>query len=560
MNKRIVTILIVGIIIFAVGYAPIVLVNAQTPSHSYTTTTVDGVRIGYDITMKPGTPMNAPVAILVHGFAGNRIMMRMIAWGLAQDGFICASLDLRGHGSSEGSMSGLIIGPGNFSNDVNAVIASLHANGIGNTSRLVLIGHSMGGAVVLSLGAQLPSVQAVIALEPAASPSYVNTTNPKNLLLVMSTGDSVINDTAIKATFYKSINNTAGNENTVYDISGNRRELFVVGGIDHLSVLYTSVVVAEVVKWATTYVQGTAQPLTISPEIIALGAYVSIAGGIIIIISALTLVYDALRPPKRKSEAPTKTDIKSFLTLGIATILLAGTIGSILAVILIFVFALALPLLVSDFLVGIYLANAIIIAIVALITLKRRSKGSSYRKLIKQSIATPTVKRDAIFGIVTAIAFIGLLSITLGGTITATTSTSSVRLLTLPVYALIFGVIFLLYESFFKGVVRPVLGSGVKRMALSVIFEIVVLLVIFAFQLVVITALLSFIMPSLGIGNLILGLGVQTYLLFLVPITMAVISSELFYEKTGGWLPQIIVSALLFAALTVVLSPVVSLF
>jgi hypothetical protein len=41
---------------------------------------------------------------------------------------------------------------------------------------------------------------------------------------------------------------------------------------------------------------------------------------------------------------------------------------------------------------------------------------------------------------------------------------------------------------------------------------------------------------------------------------MAVISSELFYEKAGGWLPQIIVSALLFATLTVVLSPVLSIF
>jgi pimeloyl-ACP methyl ester carboxylesterase len=560
MNKKIAIILFVGIVIFASGFTPLVLVNTQTPSQSYTTTTVDGVRIGYDVTMKPGTPMNAPVAILVHGFSGNRIMMRMIALALAEDGFICASLDLRGHGSSEGSMSGLMIGPGNFSNDVNAVIVTLHANGIGNTSRLVLIGHSMGGGVVLSLGAKLASVKAVIAIEAAASPSYVNTTNPENLLLVMSTGDSVINDTAIRATFYKSINNTAGNANTVYDISGNRRELFVVGGIDHLSVLYTTVVVAEVVKWATTYVLGAEQPLTISPEVIALAAYVSIAGGVIIIISALALLYDALQPKKRKLETPAKTDIRRVLALGIAAILLAGTLGSILAVIITFVLALAIPLLVTNFLIGIYLANSIIIGILALILTKRRGKGSSYSKLIKESIVTPSIKSDAIIGIAAAIAFIVLLATTLGGTITATVSSSSVRLLSLPVYALIFALIFLLYESFFKGVVRPLLADGVKRMVISVIFEVLVLLVVFAIQLVAITALLSVAMPSLGIGALILGLGVQTYLLFLVPITMAVVASELFYEKTGGWLPQIIVSALLFATLTVVLSPVIYLF
>jgi hypothetical protein len=67
-------------------------------------------------------------------------------------------------------------------------------------------------------------------------------------------------------------------------------------------------------------------------------------------------------------------------------------------------------------------------------------------------------------------------------------------------------------------------------------------------------------MPSLGIGSLMLGLGVQIVLLVFVPLGIGVVSAELFYEKTGGWLAQIIIGALLFATLTVVFSPVMHLF
>jgi hypothetical protein len=92
------------------------------------------------------------------------------------------------------------------------------------------------------------------------------------------------------------------------------------------------------------------------------------------------------------------------------------------------------------------------------------------------------------------------------------------------------------------------------------IFELMILLVAFVVQLVVITTLLSLMLPSLGIGSLILGLGVQMVLLVLVPLSIGVASAELFFEKTGGSLAQTIIAALVFATLTVVFSPVMHLF
>jgi dienelactone hydrolase len=555
MNRNIAITLIVGAIIFASALTPLVLVNTQSPSQTYTTTTVDGVKITYDVTMKPGTPVNAPVAILVHGFSGNRIMMRMMAFALADKGFICASVDLRGHGSSEGYLGTTA----DLDNDVRAVIGSLHAMGLGNTSRLILIGHSMGGGVVLTLGSELPSVLAVVGVAPLASPDWVNTTTPKNLLLVISTGDSVINATTVKQTFYKSINAT-GNTNTVYNITGNKRELFVVEGPDHLSIIYNTAVIAQIVKWATTYVLGAEQPLTISPDVIYISVYVSIVGGIIMIVSALALAYEKLKPTKRKSESPNKTDIKGLLILGAMAVILAGFVGSLVAVVMMFVLALVTPLFLTNFLTGIFLGNSIILGVLASLKVKHRSKGFSYLRFLKESILKSSVKVNLAFGIAGAIAFMVLLALTFGGATTSTFSTASIRLISLPLYILVFAVIFIFYESFFKGVARPLLADGAKRMLGSMIFELMILLVAFVVQLVVITTLLSLMLPSLGIGSLILGLGVQMVLLVLVPLSIGVASAELFFEKTGGSLAQTIIAALVFATLTVVFSPVMHLF
>jgi dienelactone hydrolase len=557
LNRQLMAILVVGAIVLAIGLTPLALVNAQTPSKSYTTTTAYGTRIAYDITMKPSTPMNAPIAVLVHGFAGNRIMMRLIAYALADKGFICASIDLQGHGSSEGAMSVYESGFGTFVNDVMAVIGDLKAMGIGNTSRLVLIGHSMGGGVVLTLGTQLTSVMAVIGIAPESSPAWANTTSPKNLLLMISTGDSVINATTVKQTFYSSIGAT-GAINTVYDIAGNKRELFVVNGPDHLSIVYNMAVIAEIVNWTTSYVLGVQQSLGISTDLVYASVYVSIAGGVIVITCALALAYGALVHERKHQESSKKTDMKQVLILGGTAILLGGIPGSVIAFMLIILFTFVTDLLITNFLTAMFLGNAIVLAIMTSRKLKRGAKGFSYPRFLRESVIRPTFKIDLVFGIFGAVAFIVLLTVTMGSNTTSTFSIASIRLITLPLYIYFFAWIFVCYESFFKGVVRPLLPDGVKRMTISVIFEIIVLIVTFVIQLIIMTTLLSLVMPSFGIGSLILGLGLQVVLLLSVPLTIGLVSAELFYEKTGGWLPQTIIAAVIFATLTVVFSPVLS--
>jgi len=104
MLRGTILLLVSGAIILALGFYPLALLRIQMPSETIAATTTDGLSMAYDITKRPDASTDAPIAVLLHGFAGNRIMMRMIAYALAEKGFTCVSVDLRGHGSSGGNM------------------------------------------------------------------------------------------------------------------------------------------------------------------------------------------------------------------------------------------------------------------------------------------------------------------------------------------------------------------------------------------------------------------------------------------------------------------------
>ena len=470
MFRKGIVLLILGTIIFTLGLTPPVLTSLQTPTKTFTATTIDGIQIIYDVIMRPGTSTDAPITILLHGFAGNRIMMRMIALALADKGFICALVDLRGHGSSEGIMGEL----DNFSNDVKAVIQSLHAKGIGDTSRIALIGHSIGGGVILNLGSQLASIVSTIGVAPVSSPEWVNTTMPRNMLLIISTGDAVIDSTIVKETFYKSVNGTLG-FNESHNINGAERELFVVEGSDHLNILYNELVIGEIVKWSTSYVFGAEQSLTINPNLIHVSAHISLTGGTLMILSILSLAHGKIWQKKRRSKARWETDQKALLKIGLTAILLAGFFSPFLAIVLTFALGAVTPLFFTNFITALFLGNSIMLGLLARTKLKHSNKEFSYFRFVKESIKKPSLRVNASLGTIGAAAFIVLFSLTLGSNTTSTFSTASIRLLSLPLYTLIFVFIFIFYESFFKGFIRPMIGDGIKRMAYSIFFELVVL-------------------------------------------------------------------------------------
>lgn len=110
-------------------------------------------------------PPSKGTVILLHGFLQNRNSVTPWAIRLAQAGYRCAVLDLRGHGASTGRH----ISFGAFeARDVSAVIDDLGRRGW-DVSRVGLFGVSYGASVALLTAGRDTRVKAVVAFEPFAS-------------------------------------------------------------------------------------------------------------------------------------------------------------------------------------------------------------------------------------------------------------------------------------------------------------------------------------------------------------------------------------------------------
>ena len=541
LSRKHLLLLILGTIIFTTGFLPLLLVNNEMPTQTFKTDTEDGVQIIFDVTAKPDTTEKSPVAILLHGFSGNRKMMKLIAFSLADKGFVSVSVDLRGHGDSGGFMTN----SSNFEKDVEAVIQALEKRKIGNTSEIVLIGHSMGGRVAIGVGSKLETVLATIGVAPAVSPEMVNTSTPRNLLLIISKGDTVIQNEEVTATFYKSINST-GEPGKVYDINGTKRLLFVDDKSNHLTILYQNAIMNEIVKWATGTVFDEEQLITINPGLIIVAVFTSVIGGLSIIAFAVVIVYDLFGIRGEKHENSYDSDWKNFLKVGIQAIVLAGIVGSLITAIVTIALIQISPLFLTNSIAAIFLGNAIVFAYFAKKALKGYKQELSYSKLIKQSLRKKSISEGIFLGIIVAIILLGLLYITVGNHLTLTFSTSSLRLLYLPLYIVIYGVVFLFYESFFKGILRPIIRNGFQMAFLSPILE---------FTVISLSVLLQFLLLGTilqqNIGLFLVGLN-----LIIGFLALTIILSDFFYKTTGGWIVQIIINAVLFATVSLVSSPI----
>jgi pimeloyl-ACP methyl ester carboxylesterase len=118
--------------------------------------TRDGIQLHYDLTRGGDESY-----VFVHGWCCNREYFAPQAQYFAKKGHTVLTLDLRGHGVST-VPEGTSITIADFAADVAAIIA---ASGL---DKPILVGHSMGGTIVLNLAADYPEyVGGIVMVDPA---------------------------------------------------------------------------------------------------------------------------------------------------------------------------------------------------------------------------------------------------------------------------------------------------------------------------------------------------------------------------------------------------------
>ena len=140
-------------------------------------------------------PDSGPLVVLHHGFLDHARAWDRVAGGLAASGYRVVVPDARGHGDSDW------VGPGgsyyfpDYLLDLHHLLATL------GTGPVALIGHSMGGAVVMYWAATFPDrVRCVVAMDGMGPPDVPPSSAPGHLRdFVASTSNAFARRTAVSS-------------------------------------------------------------------------------------------------------------------------------------------------------------------------------------------------------------------------------------------------------------------------------------------------------------------------------------------------------------------------
>lgn len=108
---------------------------------------VDGVQVHY-VENSPRNATNAPAIVMIHGFGGNTFSFRHQLAAFGSD-YRCVAIDLKGFGYTQRPEGGDY----SLTAQANLMLGVMDALGI---DKATLIGHSMGGEVVMRMAAQAP--------------------------------------------------------------------------------------------------------------------------------------------------------------------------------------------------------------------------------------------------------------------------------------------------------------------------------------------------------------------------------------------------------------------
>ncbi|ELX10230.1 OsmC family protein [Janthinobacterium sp. HH01] len=151
-------------------------------------------------------------------FAASRI-----AQALTEHGFAVLRFDFTGLGASEGEFANT-----NFSSNLADLLAAADYLRGSRMAPSLLIGHSLGGAAVLGVAAQVPEVKAVVTLAAPSDPSQVTGMFSQHLDEIARTGEAQVQLAGRPFRIKQQFVEDAGGHNLKGKIAALKRALLVM--------------------------------------------------------------------------------------------------------------------------------------------------------------------------------------------------------------------------------------------------------------------------------------------------------------------------------------------
>lgn len=223
-------------------------VSTATAAVDLVTVEREGVPIDL---LVPAGGGDAPGIVVAHGFSGSRQLMRSTALALAEAGFAVAVPDLAGHGANRRPLPTEDEGDRLVQDVLVAADALVAAEGV-RPAPVGVLGHSMGSGAAMSAGLRAPDrIGAVVAVSP--TDAEVGPELPNDLLLLAGAREPRFVANA------RDLLERAGGP-TAGDATGPRRDLAVIPGVEHVSILFSPTMYDQATAWFADSLELTAAP------------------------------------------------------------------------------------------------------------------------------------------------------------------------------------------------------------------------------------------------------------------------------------------------------------
>ena len=187
------------------------------------------------ITKSAGVASTRPLVLIAHGFSGSEVLMRGFSLTLAHAGYTVAAWDFPGHAANPM--------PLDYDNLIQAPVTALQVVRdlkLADTSRIAILGHSMGSGVAMDYGFENPVVDATIAVSPV--PRNLSPNSPTNILFLAGSLEPKFLENA------RDNLGSLGGEGGDFRL-GTARKLVSIPNVEHISILFVPFAHSQACLW-----------------------------------------------------------------------------------------------------------------------------------------------------------------------------------------------------------------------------------------------------------------------------------------------------------------------
>jgi len=190
-----------------------------------------------------------PAVVLVHGFAGDRVVVSSLARRLAQNGYAVLAIDVRGHGANRNPVPDGRARPDWLFQDLAAAVEYLRGSPYVDGSRIALMGHSMGAAAALDFATRDSGIDGVVAISGVQT--LVGPYRPPNVLFLFASADppGLQGRTAALAGHLAGVDSAEDGKSYGDLAHGTAVRLEEVPGVNHLTIVFSTSAASRILQW-----------------------------------------------------------------------------------------------------------------------------------------------------------------------------------------------------------------------------------------------------------------------------------------------------------------------